>query len=506
MDNTIKIIVAIIPIVWMLVGIGALKWPTARVGVIALIITFFSSRYVFDMSYSNTFGATLEGFMLALFPIIWIIIGALFLYNISLKTKSIEYIKSSLTSISSDQRIQALLIAFCFGGFLEAVAGFGTAVAIPAGILISLGFDPIIAAAVCLLSNTVPVAFGVLGVPITSLAQAANMPLASISFYTALQLIPLTVVLPLFIIKVVTGSFKNVKGVVLPCFLSGLSFALVQLLVATTIGPEVAAVVASFVAMISVIVTARISNRKNKSEAEEKEPANKKETFKAWLPYLLIFLFVIITKLPFMSFLHEGVFVISKRFFMGEGGKPWSFNWITNAGTILFISAIIGAIVQKMSAKDMLKTLLETLKQTKSTIITVLSIVAVAKVMGYSGMVVTISTFLTSVTGNFYVFLAPLVGAIGTFITGSDTSSNVLFGGLQRQAAINLHANQACLVAANGSGATAGKMISPQSIAIASTTCHLEGKESTILKTTIKYCILYAIILGVIVAIMNAMI
>ena len=503
----LKILLAFLPIIWLIFSLGVFGMPAHRASLIGLLLSVITVFFAFSFPLINIAQASLEGIMLAIFPIIWVIISALFVYNITVKTGSMNNIKHMLSGLSEDRRIQALILAFGFGGFLEAVAGFGTAVAIPASILAAMGFNPMLAAIVCLVANTIPVAFGVLGIPIITLAQVTSLPVDKLAIFTALQLTPFVIMLPPVIIFAVTGSFKNIKGVVGVSFVSGLAFALGQTFTTLWVGPELAAVVGSLLAMVTTVLWVYFWPVKNVWYFPGEQKANKEinnirltKALRSWSPYILILLSIFAIKfLPFLKFLNEYPFTIHPQFYFGDGGKAQTFQLISGGGTILFISAILGGLIQKASFKEIMCTFWSTIVQVKKTIITVISIVVVAKLMQYGGMVNAIAVSIVFVSKDFYPLIAPLIGAIGTFVTGSDTSSNVLFGNLQKQAAIQLGANQEWITAANASGATAGKMISPQSISIATASTGLSGSEGKIFAATIKYCIVYVILMGILV-------
>ena len=510
--NWISFLLAVVPIVWLLISLGVLKMQSYLAAVIGFAMTVVIAVTYFSMPVSGMLQASAEGMMMALFPILWVILSALFVYNTSLETGAMDKIKTMLTNISPDRRIQGLILAFAFGGFLESVAGFGTAVAIPAGILAAMGFSPMLSATICLIANTVPVAFGVLGIPITTLAQVTSLPLAKLAEYAAFQLIPMAVVLPLVIVFAITGSVKKIKGVFLLSVVAGVTFSLFQTLIAIFIGPELAAVVGSLMSLVSIILMCRLFPVKNiwrfeKDNATEEHSSAKiglTDSIKAWSPYLIVLVLVFAFKfLPFLGFFNQFPFVLSGQFYFGTGGKPMSFPLVTSAGTILFIAAVIGGLVQGASVRKLCSVFLKTVKQIRKTIVTVLFIMALAKVMSYSDMVNSIANTLAAVSGRFYPLIAPLLGALGTFITGSDTSSNALFGNLQKQTAANLAMNPEWLAAGNASGATIGKMISPQSISIASAATDLGSGEGKVLRKVLAYCAAFVVIQGIFVFLMG---
>jgi len=509
-------IFAFIPILWLLLSLGFFKLSSHIATLTGLLLTCVLAFFTFRMPAAQLGGAVAEGVVFALFPIIWVIISALFVYNVTRKSQSMDTIKEMLTSISPDRRIQGLLLAFAFGGFLESVAGFGTAVAIPAAMMIAIGFEPFQAAVLCLIANTVPVAFGVLGVPIETLSRVSGLSLNTLGLFTSLQLFPFAVILPFILIYVITGSRRGIKGIFGLTLLSGLAFAGAQTITVLLIGPELAAVTGSLSALLVIIIAARIRNRdkslqiwrfeldgpflESEGLSEEKGRHRTSKMIKAWMPYILILVLIALTRLvPAAQLLQEAPFVFGKQFYFGEGGKPLVIPLLTSGGSILFLSAIFGGLIQGLSGRDLLTVLCSTLHQTRKTIVTVLSIVALAKVMTYSGMISVIAVLIASGSGIMYPLIAPFIGMLGTFITGSDTSSNVLFGNLQKQTALELKLDPEWITAANASGATAGKMISPQSVSIAASVTGLTDMESRMLRFTLKYCVVYVFLMGVVV-------
>lgn len=275
--------------------------------------------------------------------------------------------------------------------------------------------------------------------------------------------------------------------------MSGLSFAIPQIFAAKYLGAELPALIGS---ILSLIVTIYLARRQSNKRID----FNIKEILFSWMPYILVFLLVLITSpvlKPINSFL--GHFKTSIYIYSGEGAKPYIIKWLTTPGIYILIGGFIGGIIQGAKIKELMNVFFKTLKQLSKSTITVITIVATAKIMGYSGMIQIIAKEIVNITGTLYPIISPIIGAIGTFVTGSDTSSNLLFGQLQRDAAVNLKLNEYWLVAANTSGATAGKMISPQSIAIATSATGLLGSEGKILNKTILFCMIYVSILGILV-------
>ncbi len=512
-------ILALIPIFCVLICLGFLKMKAYKATLLSLALAFILGVTVWKMPIAYGVQAVIEGILTAFWPIIWVIIASIFTYNITVKTGGMNIINKTLSNISPDRRIQILILAFAFGGFLEAAAGFGTAVAIPASLLAGIGFDPIFAAVICLIANTVPVAFGGIGIPVITLAQVTNLPLNELSAFVSYQLIIFIIILPFVLILVLTKSFKALKDVLGVCLVSGVSFTVLQTLVAVYLGPELAAIAGSLGSLLCIIVYVKMrpiknawlfpqerdSQKETASTKSNAESISVKQQLVAWSPYIALFVLIMsVNLIPQLNLLQS---IASKvQFYFGPDGKPVSFQWITTPGTLMLLSAIIGGLVQGKKGKklrDLIQTFGATIKQLVPTIIVVSSIVAMAKLMGYSGMTSIIAVSLASIAGKAYPFISPLIGALGTFVTGSDTSANILFGSLQKQTALEIGANPIWIAAANTVGASAGKMISPQSIAIAASATGLVGKEGKILNSTVPYCLGYTILLGIEIFVIN---
>lgn len=515
-------ILALVPILCVLVCLGFLKMKAYKATLLSLAMAFILSIIVWKMPIAYAGQAVVEGILTAFWPIIWVIIASIFTYNITVKTGGMNIINKTLSNISPDRRIQVLILAFAFGGFLEAAAGFGTAVAIPASLLAGIGFNPIFAAVICLIANTVPVAFGGIGIPVITLAQVTNLPLNELSAFVSYQLIVFIIVLPSVLVLVLTKSFKSLKEVLGVCLVGGISFATLQTLVAVYLGPELSAIAGSLSSLICIIAYVKIRPVKNvwlfpEERDSQKEMAttkssnesiSAKQQLVAWSPYIALFVLIMsVNLIPQLKPLHS--IASEVQIYFGPDGSPASFQWITTPGTLMFIAAVIGGLIQGekgKQVKDLIETFGATIKQLVPTIVVVSSIVAMAKLMGYSGMTSIIAVSLASIAGKAYPFIAPLVGALGTFVTGSDTSANILFGPLQKQTALQIGANPTWLAAANTVGASAGKMISPQSIAIAASATGLIGEEGKILNSTVPYCLGYTILLGIEIILVNAII
>ena len=497
-------IVAFLPLLWLLVSLGVWKMPAHKSCFFALIFSMALALAVWTMPMDLVLTGALDGAVLALWPILWVIFAAIFTYNVTLQTGAMDKIEALMASFSPDRRVQALLIAWGFGAFLEAAAGFGTAVAIPAAILIGLGFNPFFAAMLCLIANTVPVAFGAVGIPVITLAKVADLDVMRLTLAVAIQLTPFIIIIPVALIRIMTKSFAGLKGVIGMALAAGIFFALPQLLVAIYMGPELAAIVGAVMSMVAVVVYNTVSPPKVvwRFPGETAEAGKQiglktsvREQLIVWSPYIFLFVFILGTSnviCPFVSGL-LGIVHTSFSVYSGPGGKPVDIDWILTPGTLI----LLGGFLQGISLPSLGVVLKKTCKQLQKTTITVVSIVALARVMSYSGMIGDIAVALAQLTGGFYPFIAPVIGALGTFVTGSDTNANVLFGALQKQTALQIGADPTWITAANTTGATAGKMISPQTIAIATSATGQIGMEGNLLRATIGYCLCYTVLLGV---------
>ena len=498
MNDYMLFAIAMIPVLWLIVSLGVLKMPAHKTCSFTVILTLAIAIICWRMKFIDGITATVEGMAIALWPILLVIVAALFTYNLAVETKTMDVIKKMLSSITTDKRIQVLILAWGFGGFLEAVAGYGTAVAIPASILASLGFNPLFAAVICLLANTVPTAFGALGIPVTTLATVTGLEVVHLSYVTSIQLAGFIVLIPFLLVILTEKSIKALKGVVGITLVSGITFAVPQVFIAKYLGADLQALVASICSMACTILMAKAMNKEKVETKEDK--IGLKEGVLAWLPYILLCGLILIAS-PLVPSINSLLAKASSNIhiYTGDATSTTAFSWINTPGMMILIATFIAGLIQKLKFTYMLDVLKRTVIQLKTSFITIMSIVAISKIMSHSGMTSSISFGLCAITGSFYPLIAPLLGAIGTFVTGSDTSANILFGALQTEAAKSLSIDPYWIAAANTAGATAGKMISPQSIAIATSATGLIGSEGKILSTTVKYCLGYVIILGLIV-------
>ena len=497
------LILAVIPVLLLIVLMAFFKMSGDKSSIISLITTMLIAFFGFQYSADNLFFSFLYGALKAISPILIIILMAIFSYNVLLKTKKMEIIKEQFSSISTDKSIQVLLLTWGFGGLLEAMAGFGTAVAIPAAILISLGFKPIFSAVVSLIANSVATAFGAIGTPVLVLAKETNLDVLNLSTNIVLQLSVLMFLIPFVLLFFTDPKVKSLpKNLFLALLVGGVSFGS-QYIAARYMGAESPAIIGSILSIIVIVTYGKLTA--SKEEKARKSSLRIKDILNAWSIYLLILALIIITSPLFPNLRHtlESNWITRITLPINSADVQYSISWLTHAGLLLFIGTMVGGMIQGAKIKELFIVLWNTAKQLKKTFITVICLVGLSTIMDTSGMIAVIATALATATGSLYPLFAPVIGCLGTFITGSDTSSNILFGKLQASVAGHIHVNPDWLSAANTVGATGGKIISPQSIAIATSASNQQGKEGEILKSALPYALAYVVITGIIVFIFS---
>ena len=493
------LILAVIPVLLLIILMAFFKMSGDKSSIISLIVTMLIALFGFAFSVDNLFYSFLYGALKAVSPILIIILMAIFSYNVLLKTEKMEIIKQQFASISTDKSIQVLLLTWGFGGLLEAMAGFGTAVAIPAAILISLGFKPIFSATVSLIANSVATAFGAIGTPVLVLAKETNLDVLQLSTNVVLQLSVLMFLIPLVLLFLTDSKLKSLpKNIFLALLVGGVSLAS-QYVAAKYMGAESPAIIGSILSIIVIVIYGKLTA--SKEEKTRKSHLKTKDILNAWSIYLLILFLIILTSPLFPGLRHtlENNWITRISLPINASTVNYTISWLTHAGVLLFI----GTLIQGAKVKDLFIVLWNTVKQLKKTFITVICLVGLSTIMDSSGMIAVIATALATATGSLYPLFAPVIGCLGTFITGSDTSSNILFGKLQASVAGQIHVSPDWLSAANTVGATGGKIISPQSIAIATSAGNQQGKEGEILKAAIPYALIYVAITGIIVYIFS---
>ena len=461
------LILAIVPVLLLIVLMAFFKMPGDRSSVISLVVTMLIALFGFHFAIDDLACSFLYGALKAVSPILIIIVMAVFSYNVLLKTRKMEIIKQQFTSISTDKSIQVLLLTWGFGGLLEAMAGFGTAVAIPAAILISLGFKPVFSAVVSLIANSVATAFGAIGTPVLVLAKETSLDVQNLSTNVVLQLSVLMFLIPLVLLFLTDPKLKSLpKNLFLALLVGGVSLTS-QYMAARYMGAESPAIIGSILSIIVIVIYGKLTAPKE--ERARKNPLRTKDILNAWSIYLLILLLIILTSPLFPGLRHtlENNWVTRISLPVGDSTLNYTISWLTHAGVLLFIGTFIGGLIQGAGVKEMFTVLWHTVKQLKKTFITVICLVGLSTIMDTAGMIAVVATALATATGSLYPLFAPVIGCLGTFITGSDTSSNILFGKLQASVAGHINVSPDWLSAANTVGATGGKIISPQSIAIA---------------------------------------
>ena len=524
-------LVSAIPIVLLIVLMMGFKVSGYKSAIVTLIVTvvlalfaapalgIVPEKYAQASIVGITLWSVVEGLLKACFPIILIIICAIFSYNILCETKEIETIKTQFIQMTSDKGLLVLLLTWGLGGVLEGMAGFGTAVAIPAAILIGLGFKPMFSAVICLIANTVAVGFGAVGLPATTLANqvaasgtATPEELCEVATFIILQLSLMFFITP-FLILMLTDKTKVIKNICIALFVGSFSI-IVQFCCAHFIGPETPAILGSVAAIAAMLIYNKLfihDESANDTVQIEKKNFGLVKTLKAWSVYGLIIFFILISSkiVPPVNELLGSTLVT--KFDLPVIGNTFKFGWLSNAGLMIFLGAVIGGLIQGMSIGALLKLLAKTTLNLQKTVVTICCLVAMAMLMNNVGMTNDIAKGLVMLTGVAFPFFAPLIGSIGTFVTGSATNANILFGKLQATAATDLGlVNQGTffgvsgsetnwLAAANCAGSEGGKLLSPQSIAIATAACDMEGQDGDIMRKTMPFAIFWILMNGLMV-------
>ena len=495
-------LVAAIPVFFIfLLLIRKVKGYIASLLTVALAIVI--AMAVYGMPLNLALSSGLHGALYGLFPICWIIINAVFLFNVTVESGQFEIIKNFMASITPDRRLQALLIAFSFGAFLEGAAGFGAPVAISAALLVGLGFNPLYAAGLCLIANTAPVAFGSVGTPIIIAARVSDIPEMAISQMVGRTLPILSVVVPFYLVILMSGVKKSLE--VLPALVvSGVSFAFFQWLAANYLGPMLPDVMAGIASIICLIILLRYWKPKSiwrfSEESQQTINAEKKysagEVLTAWSPFIIMTMFIIgwglqpvkdaLNSIGIIKFDIPGLNAIMKPDGSPLVIKPFEFNYLSAPGTAVLFATLISIPLLGLTYRQGARIYWSTLKQLKFPVVTIASIVGFAFIANNSGMSITMAMALAA-TGSLFPFFSPILGWLGVFLTGSDTSSNALFCKLQSTSADTIGVDPVITVSANASGGVTGKMISPQSIAIGAAAVGLVGKESDLFRFTVKH-------------------
>ena len=532
-------LVALIPIVFFFLALTKLRLKGYQAGTVTVLLALGVALLFYKMPVSAALASAVYGFFYGLWPIAWIIVAAVFLYKLSVKTGQFDVIRSSILSVTHDQRLQLILVGFCFGAFLEGAAGFGAPVAITAALLVGLGFKPLYAAGLCLIANTAPVAFGAMGIPVIVAGQVSGIDPFLIGQMAGRQL-PFMTILVLFWIMAIMDGWRGVKETWPAVLVGGGSFAVVQFLTANYIGPELPDITSAIVSLIALTAFLKVWQPKRIFRFDTAESATSQTTgtkapaaakpqagatapltagaiLKAWSPFIILTAMVTLWSLkPFKALFAAGgplastiinipVPMLDKLVakmppVVAQAtpyGAVYTFNWLAATGTAILIAAILTIAFARFSPAKAVATLGETVRELVIPIYSIGMVLAFAFVANYSGLSATLALALAH-TGQACVFFSPFLGWIGVFLTGSDTSANALFGALQATTANQLGLPPVLTVAANTTGGVTGKMISPQSIAVACAAVGLVGKESDLFRFTLKHSLMFAGMVGII--------
>ena len=523
--------VAALPIIVLFLMLGVWRAPAWKAALAALGTAFVVSLAVYGMPFGLAATATIYGAAYGLFPIAWIVFASIMLYRLAVDTGKFEIIKDSVGSLTDDRRLQAMFIAFSFGAFIEGAAGFGAPVAVSGAMLAGLGFNPFYAAGICLLANTAPVAFGSIGIPVTTLASVTGLPELPLSAMVGRMCALVSIIIPGYLIVVMAGWARAVE--VLPAIIAcGVSFAGMQFYVSNYMGPQLTDILSSLTCIIVMVVVLKLWKPKNIMRLEGDKPASIEmsrhsgsEIFTAWMPYLLLVVFVLAWGEPSIKVqidrLTHGLMpsFLPKAAAGLNGVEVWglhnaitrvppvtaapapyaaifTWNWLSASGTACFLATIVAALFLRVSPGQFAGIYVATFKQLKFALLTIASMLGLAYLMNYSGMTSTLGLALAA-TGGLFPFFSAVVGWMGVFLTGSDTSANALFGNLQVVTANALGLNPVLTASVNSAAGVMGKMISVQSIAVAvAATGMSSDDESRLFRFTIKHSVMLMIVMG----------
>ena len=531
-----------IPLLTLFLLLGGLKIRAWLSGLISFGVSLVVAVALFEMPAGQALLAGTEGAAFGFFPIMWIVINAIWVYNLTVATGHFDVLRRSFEKVSPDQRIQAIIIAFCFGALLEALAGFGTPVAITVVMLMALGFEPLKAAAVALIANTAPVAFGALATPIVTLStvtsgasSAPGLDVDTLGSMVGRQTPILALVVPLILVGVVDGK-RGLRNAWLPALVCGVAFGLAQFAASNYISVQLADIVASLVSAAAVVVLLRVWSPSEVLTAapstaapasvavrsgggggagipaDEVAEDSTADVVRAYAPYLVIIAIFSLTNITAVkdalakepwtfSFDWPGLDVSNTA---GDPVTTTTFllNWLPAAGTLMIIAGLITSVILRVSPSTMARTYVGTYVELRTAIITVMAVLGLAYVMNLSGQTGSMGAWLAGAGGAFAI-LSPILGWIGVAVTGSDTSSNALFGALQVQTAQQAGLDPTLMAAANSSGGVLGKMVSPQNLAIAAAAVGIAGREGDIFRKILGWSLVLLALMCVIVGLQS---
>lgn len=512
-------LVAAVPIILFLLGLTVLKLSGLKSAVLTLGTTLIIGCAIFGLPITAGAGSILSGFLSGAWPIGWIVLMAVWLYRIAVRAGNFDIVRSSVSSISNDQRIQVLLIAFCFGGFIEGAAGFGIPIAISAALLVSLGFNPLKASMLALVANAASGAYGAIGIPVTTAAKVGGLDTAHLSAGMVPVLQIFVAFVPLLMVAIQDG-LRGIREVGLVALMTGVIFSGGQAAILMLLGsPELVDIIPPLLSLVALALVMQKWQPKHiyreptaptlEELSEQEEPTySLREIADAWSP----FIFLSITILLWSTVLHPVFDVDGPLGFMnlsfhvpgihhqigdGEGLAIHAvFNWniLGAAGTAILVAALLSAVTSKITARAALEELNGAWQQLKKPIYMICLVMSVANLMNYAGMTSSIALAVAT-AGALFPLFSPIIGWIGVFVTGSVTNNNVLFAGLQASTAHQIGVDPAMLVAANTSGGVMGKIVSPQSIAVAVAAVNEAGQESKVTSMAIKYSLFLLVLL-----------
>jgi len=523
-------IFAVLPLVVLFILLGGFRMKAQWASLIALGVSMLIAIIVYSMPVGQTADAALEGAVFGFWPIMWIVINALWIFNMTEATGYFAVMRRAFDSVSDDPRVQVVVIAFCFGALLEALAGFGTPVAICGVMLVGVGFSPLRAAALALVADTAPVAFGAIAIPITTLAQVTGLPAHDLGAMVGRQTPFLALIVPFALVFMADGR-RGVRAAWPAALTAGVVFALLQFATSNYISTQLTDIVAALGSAAAVVALVQIWTPhapaagpgapsigprpaiaggatadvalERRTMAEQGPPPSRREMLLAFAPYLIIIVVLGITSISGITkeldsvtskFSWPGLHVLNAKG-KAPSSEVFKLNYLTAAGTWLFVSGVLTAIVLRVRPNYAVRIYGRTLVQLRWAIVTVMSVLALAYVMNMSGQTITLGTWAAG-AGGFFAFLSPLIGWFGTAVTGSDTSTNSLFGALQVAAAHKANLNPTLMAAANSSGGVLAKMVSPQNLAIGAAAVGLAGKEGDLFRQVIGYSVVFVLLMG----------
>jgi L-lactate transport len=511
-------LIASAPVLVLFYLLGVKRRPTWIAGLSALGVALGVATLAIGMPVTRAIAATLYGAAFGLFPIAWIMFASILLYRITVETGKFEIIKNSVGALSDDRRLQVVLIAFSFSSFIEGAAGFGSPVAVSAAMLTGLGFPAFYAGVYCLVGNTAPVAFGSIGIPIITLAQITGLPMALLSAMTGRILSIIALIIPIYLLVLMAGVRQTIA--VWPALIAGgVTFGAVQLFVSNVIGPELTDILSALASISAMVLLMKVWKPAETFRLPDDEPIMQNRprhgagaVFMAGLPYILLVVFVLSWGYPAIKAVLDGVTtrvpvpalhnLIERMPPVTPTPQPYAalfvFNWLSAAGTSCFLACIVAAVALGVAPRRFGSIYMATLRQLALPILTVASVLALAFVMNYSGMTSTLGIAFAA-TGVAFPFFSALLGWLGVVLSGSVTSSNALFGNLQVTTATSLEMSPILTASTNASGGVMGKMLSPQSIAVAvAATGMPSSDEGRLFRFTLRHSLVLVTIIGII--------